>query len=113
MGGRIGGLFVTGGRNEDTLKRYLSLQPVRAMTLREVGMTPRISFREKERAPAVAGEGACLLQKKLQIALTTHLTTLQSETEAQTMVGQWWAGPHPEWDCLDVNVLGPVGYYKL
>lgn len=59
----------------------------------------------------MAGEGSLSPTKKLQIVLTTHLTTLQSETEAQTMVGQWWAGPHPEWGCLDVNVLDSV--FKL
>lgn len=37
---------------------------------------------------------------RLHTVLTTGQTTLQDETEAQTVKGQWWAGPQ-----LDLGLL--------
>lgn len=48
------------------------------------------------------------LAKRFHAALTTCQTISQTRTEAQTVMGQWWAGSHLDQDYGDVYILGPL-----
>lgn len=50
--------------------------------------------------------GTCLPERDCQ-------TTLQDETAAQTMMGQWWVEPCIEVSCLDGHILGLYLYFNL
>lgn len=41
-------------------------------------------------------------EKRFHTILTTCQSTLQDETEAQTVTSPWRVGPHLDLDCLDV-----------
>lgn len=61
----------------------------------------------ERKVPARAELGNLSPRKRCHRVLTTCQTTVQPETEAQTMLGQWWAGANPDLDCLDVHILNP------
>lgn len=46
-------------------------------------------------------------QKEISQSSNNLLDILQDETEAHTVMGEWWVGPLFEVDCLDGHVLGP------
>lgn len=46
--------------------------------------------------------------KRFHTVLATGQSTLQDETEAQSVMGPWRVGSHFDWDNLDVHLLDPV-----
>lgn len=74
---------------------------------KETGISPGISGCER-------GKGANQMVAFIlgfHTVLTTSQTALSDETEAQTMVASWWAGPHLNQDSLDVHI--PGRYFKF
>lgn len=72
------------------------------LVLKEMGIFPGILSWENT---MVLARGDICPPERDYTALTTCHTTLPSETEGQTMTCQWWAGPHPDWHCLDTRIL--------
>lgn len=88
-------------RNKDVRKRRVSpfdYQTIGAMVPKEMGIYSGISGEG-----GASGIGTCFLERELTV-VTTHHTISQDETEAQKMMGQWWAGPHLDQDALDVHI---------
>lgn len=47
-------------------------------------------------------------RKILQAVLITHQTTLQDDTEAHTVTGQWWAGQYLDQNRFGVYIFDPL-----
>lgn len=72
----------------------------------EMGISPGMSCWGKDRVPG----GACFLERDFT-QFYNLLVSWQDKTEAQTTMGQEWAEPHLDWNCLNVQILGPL--FKL
>lgn len=69
-----------------------------------------VSYWEKEGKDG-ARAGTLFPGKRFHTVLISSQTILGDETEAQNIMGWWWAGPHLDQDCPDVHILGPL--FKL
>lgn len=86
------------------LSPNLSYQTIKTKDPEEWEFSPGISW-EKEKDQT---EEDFVSSKRFHIIPTTHQVTSQEETEAQRMMGQWWAGPHRHRDCFDVHVISLI-----
>lgn len=48
---------------------------------------------------------------RFHTVLTTHETSVQDETQAQTRLVLWWVGPYHDQDCLNIHI--PIPLFRL